>query len=181
MLSGDSVVDAKTGDSWFNCQKLKLLERYEFQMQYESIDWSDGATLGYAQVVKDKRVISCIGDRSFQVTTQDISTMLRCEKNANFFMINNGGYTIEVEIHDEPYNVIKNWNYTALVDDIHNGDRKSWTTKEVMVEAIDTDTEVKKDCLCSIEIVVHKDDTSKELLKWGSRVSSANSCPPNPQ
>ncbi|XWS67265.1 hypothetical protein CRYUN_Cryun05aG0272600 [Craigia yunnanensis] len=38
-----------------------------------------------------------------------------------------------------------------------------------------------KDCLCFIEVIVHKDDTSKELLKWGSRVSTANSRPPNPR
>ncbi|RZC84511.1 hypothetical protein C5167_047298 [Papaver somniferum] len=187
MLSGDSAVIAETGDSWFNCQKLKLPEGcgYEFQMQYGSIGWSVGATLGYAQAAKDKRVIACIGDGSFQVTAQDISTMLRCEQNTIIFLINNGGYTIEVEIHDGPYNVIKNWNYTAFVDAIHNGDGKCWTTKvqceEELVEAIETATEVKKDCLCFIEIVVHKDDTSKELLEWGSRVSSANSRPPNPQ
>lgn len=43
--------------------------RYEFQMQYGSIGWSVGATLGYAQAAKDKRVIACIGDGSFQVRT----------------------------------------------------------------------------------------------------------------
>ena len=36
-------------------------------MQYGSIGWSVGATLGYAQAVPEKRVISCIGDGSFQV------------------------------------------------------------------------------------------------------------------
>lgn len=41
--------------------------RYEFQMQYGSIGWSVGATLGYAQSVPEKRVIACIGDGSFQV------------------------------------------------------------------------------------------------------------------
>ena len=41
--------------------------RYEFQMQYGSIGWSVGATLGYAQAVPEKRVIACIGDGSFQV------------------------------------------------------------------------------------------------------------------
>ena len=43
--------------------------RYEFQMQYGSIGWSVGATLGYAQAAIDKRVISFIGDGSFQVHT----------------------------------------------------------------------------------------------------------------
>lgn len=42
--------------------------RYEFQMQYGSIGWSVGATLGYAQAVPNKRVIACIGDGSFQVS-----------------------------------------------------------------------------------------------------------------
>ncbi|KAK1281333.1 Pyruvate decarboxylase 2 [Acorus gramineus] len=147
-----------------------LAEAYEFEMQYGSIGWSVGATLGYAQAVKNKRVISCIGDGSFQ---------------SIIFLINNGGYTIEVEIHDGPYNVIKNWNYTAFVDAIHNGEGNCWTAKasceEELVEAIKMAMGPMKDCLCFIEVIVHKDDTSKELLEWGSRVSAANSRPPNPQ
>ncbi|XP_055831110.1 pyruvate decarboxylase 2 [Solanum dulcamara] len=187
MLSADTAVIAETGDSWFNCQKLKLPEGcgYQFQMQYGSIGWSVGATLGYAQSVPEKRVISFIGDGSFQVTAQDVSTMIRCDQKTIIFLINNGGYTIEVEIHDGPYNVIKNWNYTGLVDAIHNGESKCWTqkvrTEEELIEAIATATGEKKDCLCFIEVIVHKDDTSKELLEWGSRVSSANGRPPNPQ
>ncbi|XP_057512818.1 pyruvate decarboxylase 1 [Actinidia eriantha] len=187
MLSSETAVIAETGDSWFNCQKLKLPPGcgYEFQMQYGSIGWSVGATLGYAQAAKNKRVIACIGDGSFQVTAQDVSTMLRCGQKTIIFLINNGGYTIEVEIHDGPYNVIKNWNYTGLVDAIHNGEGKCWTTKvhceEELIEAIGTATGAKKDCLCFIEVIVHKDDTSKELLEWGSRVAAANGRPPNPQ
>ncbi|VAH41768.1 unnamed protein product [Triticum turgidum subsp. durum] len=122
---------------------------------------------------------------SFQVTAQDVSTMLRCGHNSIIFLINNGGYTIEVEIHDGPYNVIKNWNYTGLVDAIHNGEGNCWTAKvtceEELTAAIETVTGDKKDYLCFIEVVAHKDDTSKELLEWGSRVSAANSRPPNPQ
>ncbi|XP_059626941.1 pyruvate decarboxylase 2-like [Cornus florida] len=187
MLSQDTAVIAETGDSWFNCQKLKLPEGcgYEFQMQYGSIGWSVGATLGYAQSVPEKRVIACIGDGSFQVTAQDVSTMIRCGQKTIIFLINNGGYTIEVEIHDGPYNVIKNWNYCLLVDAIHNGEGKCWTTKvqceEELIEAIAMATGEKKDCLCFIDVIVHKDDTSKELLEWGSRVASANGRPPNPQ
>ncbi|KAJ7946754.1 Pyruvate decarboxylase [Quillaja saponaria] len=199
MLSSDTAVIAETGDSWFNCQKLKLTDMcilhankcnelenarmYEFQMQYGSIGWSVGATLGYAQADPHKRVIACIGDGSFQVTAQDVSTMLRCGQKSIIFLINNGGYTIEVEIHDGPYNVIKNWNYTGLIDAIHNGEGKCWTAKvhceEELIEAIEMATGNKKDSLCYIEVIVHKDDTSKELLEWGSRVSAANSRPPN--
>ncbi|KAF7067982.1 hypothetical protein CFC21_073787 [Triticum aestivum] len=187
MLSGNSAVIAETGDSWFNCQKLKLPEGcgYECQLQYGSIGWSVGATLGYAQASKDKRVISLIGDGSFQVTAQEVSTMLRWGQNNIIFLINNGGYTIEVKIHDGPYNVIKNWNYTSLVEAFHNGEGKCYTakvrTEEELEEAIEASLGPHKDSLCFIEVIVHKDDTSKELLVWGARLFAANNRPPNPQ
>ena len=59
----------------------------------------------------------------------DVSTIIRYGQNPIIFIINNEGYTIEVEIHDGPYNVIKNWNYTGLVDALHNGEGKCWTVK----------------------------------------------------
>ncbi|XP_042428925.1 pyruvate decarboxylase 2-like [Zingiber officinale] len=183
MLSSHTAVIAETGVSWFNCQKLKLPEGcgYEFQMQYGSIGWSVGATLGYAQAANDKRIIACIGDGGFQMTAQDVSTMLRCEQRSIIFLINNGG-----EIHDGRYNGIKNWNYTALIDAIHNREGKCWTTKvqseKELKEAIVVATNEKNDCLCFIDVIVHKDDdTNKELLDWSSRVCAANSRLPNPQ
>ncbi|KAI6675222.1 hypothetical protein NL676_003128 [Syzygium grande] len=149
-------------------------------MQYASIVSSVGVTLGYAAGAPNKRVVTCIGDVSFQMAAQDVSTMLRCGQKSIIFLINNGGYTTEVGIHDGPYNVIKNWNYTGLVDDaIHNGEGKCWTTKvcckEEVAEVIETTTGPEKDCLCFIEVIVHRDDMSKELLQFGSRVAAANS------
>lgn len=181
-------------------------------MQHGSIGWSVGATLGYAQAVPEKREIACIGDGSFQVTAQDVSAMLRCGQKSIIFLINNGGYTIEVEIHDRPYYVIKNWNYTGLVEAIHYNKGTCWTAKvcrfirmhqifrhtwmlifdkyrflfqvcceEELIKAIETTTGAMKDCLCFIEAIVHKDDTSKELLEWGCRVAATNGHPPYPQ
>ncbi|THG13888.1 hypothetical protein TEA_029115 [Camellia sinensis var. sinensis] len=129
----------------------------------------------------DTAVIAETGDSWFNC--QKLHLPENC--GSIIFLINNGGYTIEVEIHDGPYNVIKNWDYTGLVDAIHNGEGKCWTakvrTEDELAEAIATATGAHKDSLCFIEVFVHKDDTSKELLEWGSRVSAANSRPPNPQ
>jgi pyruvate decarboxylase len=47
--------------------------------------------------------------------------MMRYGTNPIIILINNGGYTIEVEIHDGPYNVIKNWDYVGAVKAWHNG------------------------------------------------------------
>ncbi|KAJ1396522.1 Thiamine pyrophosphate enzyme, C-terminal TPP-binding [Sesbania bispinosa] len=185
MLSRDTTVIAETGDAWFNCQKLKLPQGcgYECQMQYGSIGWSIGASLGYALAAPQKRVIACVGDGSFQMTGQEVSTMLRCGQNGIIFLINNGGYSTEVEIHDGPYNVIKNWNYTGLVQTIDNGEGKCWTAKvyceEELIKAIETAMESKKNSLCFIEVIVHRDDTSKELLLLGCRLAAANARPPN--
>ena len=54
-------------------------------------------------------------------------------------------------------------------------------TEEELVDALKIVQEEKRDHLCFIECIVHRDDTSKELLEWGSRVSAANGRPPNPQ
>jgi pyruvate decarboxylase len=67
-----------------------------------------------------------------QVTAQDLSTMIRNNQHSIIFLINNGGYTIEVEIHDGPYNVIKNWNYCKVAEAFHNGDGLLWTCKVVV-------------------------------------------------
>lgn len=53
--------------------------------------------------------------------------------------------------------------------------------EEELLRAIKAATSEMKDCLCFIEVMLHRNDTSKELLEWGARVSAANSRPPNPQ
>ncbi len=56
-----------------------------------------------------------IGDGSFQLTAQEISTMVRYGTKPIIVLLNNRGYTIEAEIHDGPYNRIKNWDYAGLM------------------------------------------------------------------
>eukprot|EP00930_Biecheleria_cincta_P055547 TRINITY_DN41865_c0_g1_i1.p1 TRINITY_DN41865_c0_g1~~TRINITY_DN41865_c0_g1_i1.p1 ORF type:complete len:581 (-),score=109.98 TRINITY_DN41865_c0_g1_i1:185-1927(-) len=184
MLTCDTAIIAETGDSWFNGQKLKLPEgcQYEFQMQYGSIGWSVGATLGMACGLQgQKRVISLIGDGSFQMTAQEVSTMLRFALNNIIFLINNNGYTIEVEIHDGPYNNIQMWDYCGVVNAFNNGTSKLYTKKAEtegdLIQAIAA-TKQLPDTLCFIECVTARDDCSKELLEWGARVAAANARPP---
>ena len=76
-------------------------------MKNGSFGWSVGATLGCA--IADRghgKIVALIGDGSFQVSAQELSTMARHSVPVTLFVINNGGYTIEVEILDGPLNVI---------------------------------------------------------------------------
>lgn len=184
MLTPEMALIAETGDSWFNGIKTKLPEgaAFEIQMQYGSIGWSVGATLGYAIAEKGKRrIVSMIGDGSFQLTAQELSTIIRYELDPIIFLINNRGYTIEVEIHDGPYNNIKNWDYAGLMDVFNAEEGKGWATR-VSTEG-ELDTAIEKALAHTggpslIELTIDRDDCSMELLEWGSRVAAVNGAPP---
>jgi TPP-dependent 2-oxoacid decarboxylase len=182
MLDTDSTVLAETGDSWFNGIDLPLPEgaRFEIQMQYGSIGWSVGATLGYALGRSAGRLISCIGDGSFQLTAQEISTMIRYDVDPIIFLINNGGYTIEVEIHDGPYNPIKTWRYAALMEVFNADDGNGWGARVTTEGELDAAIEkaLAHDGPSLIEIVVDRDDCSERLLEWGARVARNSGRPP---
>jgi pyruvate decarboxylase len=183
MLDGNTTLIAETGDSWFNTINLALPQgsNFEIQMQYGSIGWSVGAALGYQLAVQPtRRVIACIGDGSFQMTAQELSTMIRYGLKPILFIMNNGGYTIEVEIHDGPYNVIKNWNYAELVPAFNGADGNGWGCR-VRTEGEAQDAIQKAlahDGPSVIEVVIGKDDCSRDLLEWGTRVCASNARPP---
>lgn len=62
---------------------------------------------------KTGRVTLIIGDGSFQMTAQEISTMIRQNLDILIIIINNEGYTIERVIHGrkQPYNDIAFWRH----------------------------------------------------------------------
>ncbi|WP_372572363.1 thiamine pyrophosphate-binding protein [Ruegeria jejuensis] len=181
LLEGDSTLLVETGDSWFNGMDVALPDgaRFEIQMQYGSIGWSVGATLGYALGKSGGRLISCIGDGSFQLTAQEISTMIRYDANPIIFLINNGGYTIEVEIHDGPYNTIKNWDYSRLIEVFSAGEGKAWGTRATTEGELDEAVAEaqSRDGLCFIEVAIDRDDCNVNLLRWGNQVARNNGRP----
>ncbi len=179
LLTPTTDLVVETGDSWFNGQKLHLPvgSRYFFQMQYGSIGWATGSTLGVSLGAGEaRRTVALIGDGSFQLTAQEVSTMIRHGANPIIFLFNNRGYTIEVEIHDGPYNNIKNWDYAGLVNvfnaDDGNGLGLRANTAGELTGAIAKAVEHKGMVL--IECSLDRNDCTAELLEWGSRVANAN-------
>lgn len=63
--------------------------------------------------IKEARTILLIGDGSFQMTVQELSTIIRHQLNVVIILINNDGYTIERVIHGlkQSYNDIAPWKY----------------------------------------------------------------------
>lgn len=74
------------------------------------------------------------------------------------------------------YNVIKNWDYKKLIEAFTNEEGKVFCvrckTQGELVKALETAKAFKG--LVFLELILDKDDCSKHLLEWGSRVATAN-------
>ncbi|WP_158628723.1 alpha-keto acid decarboxylase family protein [Dyella choica] len=102
----------------FSLLGLRLPPRCTFigSINWGSIGYSVGALLGALIAAPERRHILLIGDGSFQVTAQELSTILRHDLKPVILLINNGGYTIERGYlgKTEPYNDVANWSYADL-------------------------------------------------------------------
>ncbi|MBC3379392.1 alpha-keto acid decarboxylase family protein [Serratia fonticola] len=81
-----------------------------------SIGYTLPALLGTMMAAPQRRQLLFIGDGSFQLTAQELSTLLRHQQKPIVFLINNDGYTIERYILGETssYNDISSWDYARL-------------------------------------------------------------------
>jgi pyruvate decarboxylase len=183
LVTADCTILAETGDSWFNGMKLRLPggARFEIEMQWGSIGWSVSATFGYAVGARNRRIIAMIGDGSFQLTAQEVAQMIRRKLPVIVFLINNHGYTIEVEIHDGPYNDIKNWDYAGLIQAFNAEDGRGLGMRvsngSELASAIEAAL-ANHDGPTLIECIIDRDDCSPELISWGRQVARANARPP---
>ena len=180
LIHAGTTLLVETGDSWFNGLKMKLPDgaKFEIEMQWGHIGWSVPATFGYAMKARDRRVVLMVGDGSFQLTAQEVCQMIRHKLPVILFLANNRGYTIEVEIHDGPYNNIKNWDYAGLmkVFNAKDGDGLGLlaTNGGELAAAIEKAVAHTAGPTL-IECTIERDDCTRELLEWGTRVAAANS------
>jgi pyruvate decarboxylase len=142
------------------------------------------ATFGYAVGASSRRIIALIGDGSFQLTAQEVAQMIRRKLPVVIFLINNHGYTIEVEIHDGPYNNIKNWDYAGLIGAFNAEDGRGRglraTNGKELEEAIKVAV-ANHDGPTLVECIIDRDDASADLISWGRQVAKANARPPRSQ
>ncbi len=84
---------------------------------WASIGAGFGMTLGACFAAEaEQRMLAFEGDGSFQMTAQELSTMVRYDKRPIIFLINNKGYTAERLIHDGEFNDIQDWQYWRLAE-----------------------------------------------------------------
>ena len=173
-IEKNSIVIAETGVSLFSAAEMLMPEGTTFigQTFYGSIGYTIGATLGAGMAAQGRRVILFVGDGSFQVTCQDLSTMIRYGLKPIIFLINNDGYTIERVIVDRPYNDIQPWHYHKLVEVFGGSPGLDVRTEGELEEALDK--AATADSLVFIEVHTGRIDCPDALRSAGRSMAKTN-------
>jgi indolepyruvate decarboxylase len=173
-VENDSIVVAETGVSLFSAAEMLMPEGATFigQTFYGSIGYTVGATLGASSAAPDRPTVLFVGDGSFQVTCQDLSTMIRHRLKPVIFLINNDGYTIERVIVDRPYNDIQPWHYHKLVDVFGGGLSLDVRTEGELEAALAQAAQA--DRLVFIEIHTGRLDCPEALRSAGRSMAKTN-------
>ncbi|MDO3403329.1 thiamine pyrophosphate-binding protein [Mycolicibacterium neoaurum] len=114
-LRGGDVLVAETGTSAQNTVGMSLPEGVSYinQSSWGSIGYALPALFGSLVARPDRRHVLCTGDGSFQVTAQELSSVIRHGFAPVIFLLNNRGYTIERSIlgATSAYNDVADWVY----------------------------------------------------------------------
>jgi pyruvate decarboxylase len=129
-LRPGDIILAETGTAGHGCRDFKLPSHaYLFKPStWLSIGYMLPAAQGAAlaqrelheagkwnqdQTERIPRTILLLGDGSFQMTAQELSTIIREKLSVLIILINNAGYTIERCIHgwNQNYNDVASWKY----------------------------------------------------------------------
>ena len=117
-IKENDVVIAEMGTSHIALVGTRLPSnvKYICQSIWGAIGFTLPALLGSMTANPDRRHLLFIGDGSFQLTAQELSTILNRGLKPIIFLVNNRGYTIERYIlgMKEHYNDIANWKYADL-------------------------------------------------------------------
>lgn len=173
-IEDDAIVIAETGVSLFSAAEMLMPEGATFigQTFYGSIGYTIGATLGASMAAQDRQVVLFVGDGSFQVTGQDLSTMIRNHLKPVIFLINNDGYTIERVISDHTYNDLQPWKYHKLVEVFGGGLGIDVRTEGELEEALTK--AATADDLVFIEIHTGRLDCPESLRSAGQSMAKTN-------
>jgi pyruvate decarboxylase len=186
-LQPDDILITETGTANFGIWETRFPKGVIAisQVLWGSIGYATGATQGAALAAKEKgikRTILFTGDGSFQLTAQEVSTMIRNKLNPIIFIICNNGYTIERFIHgmEDPYNDVQEWRYKDLPAAF--GAKEG----EVITYRVETKDEVEKlfkneefvsgdtKALRFVELAMPWDDAPEALKAVASSASKRN-------
>jgi indolepyruvate decarboxylase len=140
-IDSESIVVADVGDSLFAATELTIHDRGEFlsPAYYTSMGFSVPAALGAATARPKHRVVVLVGDGAFQMTGQELSTLIAKGHAPVIILLDNHGYGTERYLHagDWKYNEINRWNYCELLSVYGGGVGHLVSTEGEFEDALD--------------------------------------------
>ncbi len=115
-LTRQHMVICDIGDSLFGATDLTIRAQTEFlsPAYYTSMGFAVPAALGAQLAAPRRRPLVFVGDGAFQMTGQELSSIVRQGLNPIVVVLNNKGYTTERFIIEGPFNDIHNWAYHQM-------------------------------------------------------------------
>ena len=162
------VVLADTGDSIFGAGEMFMPGGLDFlgQAFYMSIGFAVPGTLGAMLAAPERRAVTFVGDGAFQMTGQELSTIIRHRLNPVILLLNNDGYTIERVLRDGPYNDVQAWKYHRLPE-VYGGGWGCEVRTEGELEAALQKADRLRNELAFIEVHLDRWDYTDGLRKLG--------------
>ena len=147
-----------------------------------SIGYTVGSLLGTLAAAPDRRHLLFVGDGSFQLTAQELSTILRHDYKPVIFLINNGGYTIERCYLGKTshFNDVATWAYADLPKLFHPGT----TARSFVVKTVDDlqkALSAPNDTLIFIESIMDPYDAPQGVISGGNSGADLDYGPRGPQ
>ncbi|KAI1160637.1 thiamine diphosphate-binding protein [Nemania serpens] len=185
VLQQGDIVMGETGSASYGCRTMTLPKhaRGFVSVTWLSIGYMLGAAQGAALAqreliksdlydgVKSARTILFIGDGSFQMTVQELGTIIRHNLDVTVFLINNDGYTIERVIHGlkQGYNDVAPWRYLQAPGFF--GAKEDTFTARVatlgeLQDLVKTEALNKVEGFKMVEVIMDREDVPAGPLQW---------------
>jgi indolepyruvate decarboxylase len=170
-IADDHIIVSDTGSATFESVKLCLPQKADYVCQsfYASIGYGVPAALGVKLAAPLYRPIVFVGDGAFQMTGQELSSIIRRKLNPVIFLLNNDGYQVERVIYDNAYNDLQMWDYTR-VPEAYGAARGVRVKTEGDLEAALKMAAEQPDSLVFVEVSLERFDFSETLRGLGERL-----------
>ncbi len=171
ILDEDTTVVAYVGDALLGSTDLTLPYHGTFYGPafYLSMGFAIPAALGIKLAKPSIRPIILVGDGAFQMSSCELSTILKHKVNPLVVVVNNRGYTTERMIVEGSFNDIVDWNYHKITDLMGGGRGYKITTEEELATSIND--WVKNSGLVVLNCILDPLDVSSALKRFTESLS----------
>lgn len=171
ILDEDTAIVADVGDALLGSTDLTLPHYGTFfgPAFYLSMGFAIPAALGIKLAKPSIRPIILVGDGAFQMSSCELSTILKYKSDPLVVVVNNRGYTTERMIVEGSFNEIVDWNYHKITDLIGGGKGYKISTEEELEQGVSE--WVKNSGLVVLNCVLDPLDVSSALKRFTESLS----------